>query len=93
MWLYAYEAVTQSFLPGIADDFIVQDSYFTLLRAKRVQFLDISRGYTSIGRTLRSLRNENERSRRMREAIEDEDYDDLDELDEGEEEEEIIDIY
>jgi hypothetical protein len=42
---YAYEAVTQGFLPGGHDDFIAQDSYFTLLRARRVQFLDITRGY------------------------------------------------
>src|SRR5262249_32546271 len=51
MWLYAYEAVTQGLLPGVDDDFIVQHSYFTLLRAKRLQFLDITRGYTSIATT------------------------------------------
>ena len=90
MWLYAYEAVTQRFLPGVADDFITQDAYFTLLRAKRVQFLDITRGYTSMATTLRSLRNENERRRRMREAIQDEVFDEFDDLDEDEED--IFDI-
>ncbi|MEH2626071.1 hypothetical protein V1292_004126 [Bradyrhizobium sp. AZCC 1719] len=96
MWLYAYEAVSQGFLPGVNDGFIVHDSYFALLRAKRVQFLDISRGYASIATILRSLRNQNERVRRMREAIEEVDFDDLDHLDEGEEEEDIVgmtDIY
>jgi hypothetical protein len=96
MWLYAYEAVTQGFFPGVNDGFIAQDPYFTLLLAKRVQFLDVKRGYASIATTLRSLRNENERSRRMREVIQDEDFDGLDDLDEGENDEdvaEMIDIY
>jgi hypothetical protein len=87
MWLYSYEAVTQGFLTGVDDGFIVRDPYFTLLRAKRVQFLDIRRGFASISTILRGLRNENERLRRMRGAIESEDFDDLDDLDEGEEDE------
>jgi hypothetical protein len=90
MWPYAYEAVTQGFLPGVNDGFIAQDAYFTLLRAKRVQFLDITRGYASIATTLRRLRNENERLRRMREAIQDEDFAELDDLDEGEDDGDIF---
>ncbi len=96
MWLYAYEAVTQGLLPGVNDGFITRDPYFALLQARRIQFLDIGRGYTSIATTLRNLRNENERLKRMREAIEDEDFDDLDDLDEnedGEDDFEINDIY
>uniref|UniRef100_A0A973WJX4 RNA-directed DNA polymerase n=2 Tax=Bradyrhizobium quebecense TaxID=2748629 RepID=A0A973WJX4_9BRAD len=95
MWLYAYEAVTQGFIPGVDDGFITRDSYFSPLRSKRVQFLDIRRGYNSITATLRSLRNENTRLRRMREAIQVEDFDGLDDLDEGEEYEDIgeIDTY
>lgn len=93
MWLYAYEAVTQGLLPGVSDGFIVQDSYFSLLRARHVQFLDIMRGYTSISTTLRSLRRENTRLRRMREAIEDEDFEELDQLDEEEFEEDDADEY
>jgi hypothetical protein len=96
MWLYAYEAVTQGFLPGVNDGFIVQEPYFTFLRAKRVQFLDITRGYASITTTLRGLRNENERLRRMRGAIQNEDFDDLDNLDEGDGDEDTVgftDIY
>lgn len=81
MWLYAYEAVTQGFLPGVSDGFIVQDPYFSLLRAKRVQFSDMMRGYASIATTLRTLRTENERLRRMREAIQDADFEELDDLD------------
>jgi hypothetical protein len=83
MWLYSYEAVTQGFLPGVSDGFIVQDPYFKLIRAKRVQFLDIARGYDSIATILRSLRNENEHLRRLREAMEDEDFEEFDDLDEG----------
>ncbi len=96
MWLYAYEAVTQGFIPGANNDFITRDPYFALLQARRIQFLDIERGYTSIATTLRNLRNENERLRRMREAIEEEDFDDLDDLDEeedGEDDIEMNDIY
>jgi hypothetical protein len=84
MWLYAYEAVTQGFIPGANDRFILQDPYFNLLRTHRIQFLDISRGYTSISTTLRALRNENIRFRRIREAILDEDFDELDDFDEAE---------
>lgn len=84
MWLYAYEAVTQGFIPGANDTFILQDPYFRLLRNKRIQFLDIARGYTSISTTLRALRNENIRLQRIREAILDEDSDELDEFDDGE---------
>jgi hypothetical protein len=69
MWLYAYEAVTQGFLSGVSDDFISQDPYFSLLHTKRIQFLAIERGFTSIATTLRSLRNENERVQRLRGAI------------------------
>jgi hypothetical protein len=83
MWLYAYEAITQGFLPGLNDGFIVQDPYFNLLRVKRVQFLDIKRGYASITRTLRGLRNENERLRRVHGAIQSEDLDDLDKLEDN----------
>lgn len=96
MWLYAYEAVTQGFLPGVNDGFITGDPYFSLLHARRIKFFDVERGYTSMSTTLRNLRNENERLRRMREAIEDEDFDDLDDLDgeeDGEDEHEINDIY
>lgn len=92
MWLYAYEAVTQELISGISDGFITQDPYFSLLRAKRVQFLDITRGYSSILVTLRSLRGENMRLRRMREAIQDEDFNELDQLDKGEHED-VEDVY
>lgn len=79
MWLYAYEAVTQGLLPTANRDFIVNDQYFSLLYAKRVQFLSLDQGYASIASTLRSLRGENERSRRMRMAIQDQNLDDFDE--------------
>jgi hypothetical protein len=91
MWLYAYEAVTQGFLRGVSDGFIVKDPYFALIRAKRVQFLDIARGYDSIGTTLRSLRSKNERLRRLRKAIEDEDSEEIDDLDEADYK--VVDIY
>lgn len=86
MWLYAYEAVTQGFLPGVSDSFITQDPYFSLLRLKRVQFLEIDRGFTSIGTTLRSLRNENRRVQRLRDAIMEGGDEELDDFYEDEDE-------
>lgn len=80
MWLYAYEAVTQGFLPGVTDAFIVGDSYFNPLRDKKVQFLAVERGYESILATMRARRNENERMQRLRQAILDGSGDDLDDL-------------
>jgi hypothetical protein len=82
MWLYAYEATTQGFVPGASDDFITQDPYFSLLRAKRIQFLAIEWGFTSINTMLRSLRGENERMRRLRKALQDETGEDLNDFDE-----------
>jgi hypothetical protein len=84
MWLYAYEATTQGFIPNASDVFITQDPYFAPLRAKRVQFLAIERGYESISATLRSLRDANERLRRLRDAMQDasEELDDFDDDDE-----------
>jgi hypothetical protein len=69
MWLYAYEAVSQDFLPGVSDSFINQDPYFSLLDAKRVRFLKTERGFSSLGTTLTNLRNENQRMQRLHDAI------------------------
>jgi hypothetical protein len=80
MWLYAYEAVSQGFLPGVADDFIADDEYFSLLRNKKVRFLDVDIGFASVADTLRGLRHTNARLDRLRGAIEDgaeADFDDI----------------
>ncbi|WP_421994442.1 RNA-directed DNA polymerase [Reyranella sp.] len=90
MWLYAYEAFIQGLLPGVNGDFITQDPYFSLLRAKDVHFLEISRGYTSIALTLRGLRSDNQGLQRLREAIEDENFDDLQDLDNDDDEDSDI---
>lgn len=89
MWLYAYEAVTRGFLSGQSDNFIVRDPYFCLLRAKRVQFFDLHRGFTSITETLRNLRHDNDRMRRMRNAILNMEIDEFDDFDEGEEDDSL----
>jgi hypothetical protein len=91
MWLYAYEAVTKGYLSGVSDSFILDDPYFTLLRAKRVQFLDIERGFTSIATTLRGLRSENAQLERLREAIRSLDFDDL--ASDEDEEDQDFDLY
>lgn len=69
MWLYAYEAVGAGLLPGASDAFILSDPYFSLLHSKKIRFLDIDRGYSSVTSVLRGLRQENERLRRLREAL------------------------
>ncbi|TXN21916.1 RNA-directed DNA polymerase [Methylobacterium sp. WL9] len=80
MWLHAYEAVTQGFIPEVDDGFIVGDAYFKFLRTRRVQFLDLRKGYASISTTLRRLREENMRLMRLREAIQDEDTEEFDDF-------------
>lgn len=95
MWLYAYEAVTRGFLPGVTDAFILQDPYFALLRARAVQFLDIDRGFTSITATLRNLRTTNERMHRLRDAIldrGDEEYEEIYDEDPDDEDDDEIDF-
>jgi hypothetical protein len=84
MWLYAYEATTQGFIPGASDVLINQDEYFSLLRMKRVQFLAIDRGYTSTSETLRTLRGANERMRQLQEAIQNPADDELHNFDDDE---------
>jgi hypothetical protein len=96
MWLYAYEAVTRGYLPGANDDFITRDPYFSLLRTKRIQFLEIGRGLNSIAGMLRNLRHENERTQRLRNAIRDgggEEFDDLEDDEEVDDGWDDIDIY
>jgi hypothetical protein len=84
MWLYAYEATLRDIAPNISNTFLAQDPYFSTLFARRVHFLNVDNGFTSIATTLRTLRDENDRVRRVREDfLEDfdvdiEDYDDDD---------------
>ncbi|NBB66047.1 reverse transcriptase [Pseudomonas sp. ODNR1LW] len=80
MWLYAYEAVTQGFIKDVSDEFIKDDAYFSLLREKKVQFLNIELGYASVADTLRNLRHANTRLSKLRDAIEDGTDDELDDV-------------
>lgn len=66
MWLYAYEATLRGIAPGVTSAFLEQDSYFSTLYSRKVHFLDISNGFTSITSTLRTLRGDNDRIRRVR---------------------------
>ena len=93
MWLYAYEAVSQGFLPGVADDFIADDEYFSLLRDKSVRFLDIDVGFASLADTLRGLRHTNVRLDRLRDAIEagsEDDFDDIFDADNDDEDDDVF---
>jgi len=81
MWMYAYESVVQGTSPGANAAFIEQDTFFSLLHGKRIRFLAIDNGFTSIATTLRSLRSDNDRMRRLRDDFID-DFDlTLDEFD------------
>lgn len=86
MWLYAYESIGLSVNPAPSSSFIEQDPYFSLLHDKKVRFLNIDNGFTSIRETLRSLRGDNSRTNRLREDFEDFDID-LDEFDDIEDNE------
>jgi hypothetical protein len=66
MWLFAYESVVQGINPVANSAFIEQDAFFSLLHAKKLRFLAIDNGFTSIATTLRSLRSDNDRMRRLR---------------------------
>jgi hypothetical protein len=84
MWLHAYESVIRGINPRANSAFIEQDSFFSLLHAKQIQFLAIDNGFTSISTTLRSLRSDNDRIRRLRDDFID-DFDlTLDEFDDAE---------
>ncbi|OCI97024.1 reverse transcriptase [Rhizobium sp. AC27/96] len=84
MWLYAYETTLQRLVPSVNSAFLLQDPYFALLFSRRVSFLNVERGFTSMATTIQSLRNDNDRFRRVREDFLDgfdvdiEDYDDDD---------------
>lgn len=86
MWLYAYESVVAGFNPGVSAAFIQEDPFFSLLYAKRVRFLAIDNGFTSIAATLRNRRNDNSRMMRLREDFFDDFSFELSEFDDVHEE-------
>lgn len=91
MWLYAYETAHKNMVPGINSDFLQNDTYFSLLKAKNVSFFDVGKGFESMAGTMRALRNDNERIRRVREDfLEDFDVDieDVDDEDDDQHEHE-----
>jgi hypothetical protein len=81
MWLYAYESVGLGINPVQSTAFIESDPHFALLHAKRIRFLSISAGFTSINTTLRSLRDDNVRLQRVHNDFLDDFAFELDELD------------
>lgn len=81
MWLYAYESVGLGINPSRSTAFIEADPYYSLLHARKVRFLSIESGFTSINTTLRSLRGDNMRLQRVRDDFLDDFTFDLDELD------------
>jgi hypothetical protein len=90
MWLYAYESVVQAINPGVSSTFIEQDSFFCFLHAKKVRFLVVDTGFTSMATTLKSLKNDNDRMRRLRREFSDdfefgtEEFDDTEDYDTSE---------
>lgn len=81
MWLYAYEATLRDIAPGVNAEFLEQDEYFSTLHSRRVHFLKIDNGFTSIATTLRTLRGDNSRIRRVRADFLDDFEVDIDEYD------------
>jgi hypothetical protein len=90
MWLYAYESVVQAINPGANSTFIEQDSFFCLLHGKKVRFLMVDTGFTSMATTLKSLKNDNDRMKRLRREFSDdfefgtEEFDDTEDYDNSE---------
>jgi hypothetical protein len=80
MWLYAYESVGLGINPVPSTAFIEADPYFALLQARKIRFLSITTGFTSINTTLRSLRGDNVRLQRVRDDFVDDFTFDLDEF-------------
>jgi hypothetical protein len=86
MWLYAYESVAGGIRPRANAAFIERDSLFSLLHTKKIRFLAVDNGFTSIATTLRSLRGDNDRLKRLRDDFID-DFDvTVDEFDDAEDE-------
>ncbi|WP_374594954.1 RNA-directed DNA polymerase [Sphingosinicella sp.] len=81
MWLYAYESVGLGINPVPSTAFVEADPYFAFLHAKKVRFLSIATGFTSINTTLRSLRADNVRLQRVRDDFLDDFMFELDDLD------------
>lgn len=81
MWLYAYESVGLGINPVPSTAFIEADPYFALLQARKIRFLSITTGFTSINTTLRSLRGDNVRLQRVRDDFLDDFTFELDEFD------------
>ena len=75
------ESVGLGINPIPSTAFIEADPYFAALHAKKVRFLSIDTGFTSIGSTLRSLRGDNARLQRVRDDFLDDFMFELDELD------------
>ena len=81
---YAYEATLRGIAPNVNAAFLEEDSYFSALYSRKVHFLNIDNGFTSIAATLRTLRGDNDRNRRVRADflddfdVEIEEYDDDD---------------
>jgi hypothetical protein len=86
MWLFAYESVALGINPDVSTAFIEEDPYFSLLHSRRVRFLDIDNGFTSIADTLRSLRGDNSRLQRMRADFSEDFHFDVDDFDDDGEE-------
>lgn len=66
MWLYAYESVRNGTNPITDRTFIENDPFFSLLLNRNIKFFDPSRGFESIGSTLRGRRAENTRANILR---------------------------
>lgn len=84
MWLYVYETSLNGLTPSANATLLQQDPYFGPLLEKRVRFLDVDAGFTSLGTTLRNLRQSNLRIQRIRDDFSDDFQVELDEFDEDE---------
>lgn len=84
MWLFAYETALKGINPHASDRFVKDDPFFSLLYAKKISFLSMESGFTSIATTLRTKRLDNLRIKKLRQDFVDDFEFDLDEFDDDE---------
>lgn len=82
MWLYAYESVVQNLNPTHKNHFIEVDPFFSSLYQKKVKFLDVNNGFSSLADTMKKRRSENHKISKLKEDFLTDFSIELDEFDE-----------
>lgn len=96
MWLYVYQSVLLGINPVGNSEFIKQSPFFSEMFSKKVSFLSMDSGFTSVSNILRKRKRENDAQNLLRaDFIDDFDFetDELEDIDENEYMDENEDFY